>query len=128
MARFAWVVLVLVTACLVAAADASAQGKKKAPGKGKKAFHAVVSDDVEKQFKEMDKDGNWELSADEFKAGKADGAAAEKAFVAMDKDNNGVVTLGEFNLGQKKPAAVEKPEQGGKRPANKKPGQKKKRK
>lgn len=95
----------------VAPAAEKNQGKPKPKVNRKSAGPPAVAKDVEKVFKDMDKDSNWRLNLDEFTAGKPNAAAAEKQFKAMDKDNDGYVSLFEFKT------AMSKPDQ----PAEKKP-------
>lgn len=94
--RRAWSLLLVASlVCLLTAAGASAQDKKKAKPKPKKPI-ATVPAEVEKAFVAMDKDHDWRISLDEYKADKPDAAKAEQEFKTIDKNGDTFITLWEL--------------------------------
>lgn len=78
----------------------------------------------EAAFKKMDKDGDGNLTLEEFKANpraQKDPAKAEARYKKIDKDSDGKVTLDEFKAGMQPPAGGGKGKGKGKEGGEKKP-------
>jgi Ca2+-binding EF-hand superfamily protein len=85
--------VVTVVAVLVVVGNLGAQEDAAAK---RKAAQEKIAKMAEEQFKKLDKDGDGQLTLDEFKGRRAEGKMAEELFKILDKNEDGKVCIEEF--------------------------------